>query len=189
MMQHVETARRNLSLTVLAALALAMIVAGVIFFMGMQSAGQALADLEQQEVTANIQLMNAQATYDLETLRQELNDLEDQIAELSVQSGFPESVSTSKLSNALANNAAWNGVTVVSLSSPSKTSTETIGSGSYDKYRVEMTVSGSLEGIQKFVTSMEGSSFPTLRFDSVTLAQSEGGAGWQGDLKLAVITE
>jgi Tfp pilus assembly protein PilO len=189
MMALVATARNNLSLTIMIGLALVLVIVGVTFFMGWRSAGELCNQLEQQEMTANIQLMTAQSNYDVSALQQELNELQTEIAMLKLEGKFPESAPMSSLSSAIANNAGWSGITLVSLSSPSKTGTEKIAGHTYSKTQVNMTVSGTLEGIQRFMASMEGGSFPTLVFESVNLAELEGGGGWEGDLTLAVVTQ
>ena len=189
MMALVATARSNMPLTVLLGLALVLVIAGVMFLMGSRSAGERCDLLEQQEMTANIQLMTAQATYDVSALQLELNELETEIAGLKLGGKFPESAPMSSLSSAITNNAGWSGVTLVSLSSPSKTGTEKIGGRVYSKTQVNMTVSGTLDGIQRFMASMEGGSFPTLVFEGVSLAELEGGGGWEGSLTLAVVTQ
>jgi Tfp pilus assembly protein PilO len=182
-------ARRNLGMTVLVVAGLGLLILNPFFYMGWQSAGAQNVDLEKREMVATLQLTNARATYEVSTLRNELNALQGEMNVLAGIPSFPGEAPSADLYTAVAREAGRSGVTVTALESLEKTGSEEIGDGKYAKSEVNVSVAGSLSQVESFLANMENSEFPTLRFEDVNLTKIEGESTWEGDLKLVVLSQ
>lgn len=181
--------KRDKRLTVLVAFALGLAVMNPFLFLGWQSVGEIQADLEKEELMANIQLMNAQSQYDMDTLQSQLYDLQRDIDELSQSPRLAEEAPSADLFDILAKNAGWNAVTLVSLSSVVKPGIEKIGDNEYRKSEIDVKVEGQLSRITSFLTSMESGAYPSTRFEDISITNEEGGQNWQGALTLVVLSQ
>jgi hypothetical protein len=188
MNRAIELARRNVALTALMVFALSLLILNPFFYMGWQSANDRQAELEKEEMMANLQLMSAQANYDLNALRGERDGLLAEIAALVKSTMIPEAFSSADVYETMAQEAKYR-VTLVSLSSVNEPSYETIGENTYEKYEINVSVAGSLTNIVAFLNAMETEEkYPSLRFEDVTVSKSES-QDWEGDLKLVILCQ
>ena len=188
MSRVIELARRNVALTALMVVALSLLILNPFFYMGWQSANDRQAELEKEEMMANLQLMSAQANYDLNALRGERDELLAEIAVLSESTMIPEEFSSADVYETMAKEAKYR-VTLVSLSSVNEPSYETIGENTYEKYEINVIVAGSLTNIVAFLNAMETEeNYPSLRFQDLSVSKSEG-QDWEGDIKLVILCQ
>ena len=185
----VTLAKRNIALTLLVVAALGLLLLNPFFYFGWQSADGRVAELEREEMMANIQLMNAQAKYDLTGLREELQQVLSDIDDLSTSAVIPVEVSFANLDVALGSAASRHGVLVAGLTCDGKVGAEDIGENTYQRFEIDITVTGSLRSINSFLESMEDSAYQSLKFDNVNLTKSEFGDMWQGEVTLVILTQ
>ncbi|MEE8471057.1 MAG: hypothetical protein V3S51_06990 [Dehalococcoidia bacterium] len=184
----IALAKRDIQLTVLAVVALGLVLMNPFLYLGWQSVDGLQVELEKEEMMANIQLMNAQSEYDADALQSRLYDLQRDIEELSGIVRLPEEAPSADLYDVLAKTAGWNGVTLVSLSSVSRPGTETIGDNEYRKSQIDVRVAGALSNIRSFMTSMEEGAYASLEFEGVSLTLPEDSLDWEGALTLAILS-
>lgn len=173
--------RRNIALTVLIAVVVLFLIVNGFLYLGWQSAKDRQADLEGEEEIANLQLINAQSEYDLVSLRDEYRDLED-------SPNFPSEVPSVELGVYLADAAAKYSVALVGVMLESEAGSEVIGGKEYPKSEIDVSVTGSLTGINSFLRYIEEGPFPGLEIENVCFTLTEE-QGWEGSFTMVILSQ
>ena len=173
--------RRNIALTVLIAVVVLFLVVNGFLYFGWQSAKDRQADLERDEELANLQLINAQRDYDLGSLQDELRELEN-------SPNFPSEVPSVELSVYLADAAAKYSVTLVGVMLESDAGSEVIGGMEYPRSEFDISVTGSLTGINSFLRYLEEGPFPGLEIENVCFTLTEE-QGWEGGFTMVILSQ
>ena len=183
-------ARQNIPLSVMVVAAIGLLALNPFFYMGWQSAGERQAGLADEEMIANLQLINAQTNYELSTLQAQRDDIQEGINGLTGSTAFPQEAPSTDLYTTLAAVAGTSGrqVTLSAVQSSGEAGAEEIGGSTYSRFVVDITLEGSLSNIQWFLDKMENGAFPTLRFDGVTLMKDEATSSWQGIVRLVILS-
>ncbi len=184
----VTLAQRNVAATVLIVLAVILLAASYMFYTGGQVAADDLGVAEDDLKMAQMELTEAQITYNVSELTNQRYDLTGDVAVAKSVNKFPEEIDRDQLELDLANEATKRGVTLVSFSQ-SAIGEETIGSNTYNRSEIKITINGMLNNTSLFLTSMEKGDFPTLKFKSVSSSKDTEGGKWTTTLTLVVLSQ
>lgn len=185
----VTIAQKNIVMTCLVIVAVILVVTVYMFYTAGQSAAQDLKDIQRDLTMAQVELNSAIRDYDVDKLRDQLDALNSAVSAAEALNRFPAIIDRDQLELKLANEASRRGVTLLSLSSVTKSGTETIGQNTYIKSEIGITVEAYLNNTSQFLTSMEQGDFPTLRFKNVSLAKGTTGDKWTTTITLVVLSQ
>jgi len=185
MMQRViDTVKRNLPLTVMAVIAVALLVGSVVTYMQYQSAQTGLDKAQKEAIVAKANLAAARDQYDVDKLRAQEAALK---ATPDIPSKWPSELPIINLSELISRGAAKYYVTINSVT-PSM-SAVTIEGRNYSAYRALLNVTSvNLWGIIAFISYVENGPFTSLKTEGLSLALDATGLKWQGQFTVVVVS-
>jgi hypothetical protein len=150
----IQRVRQNALFIALIVVVIALVVGMIVLFLGGSSVKAEQSSLKAEQTRAQINLNNAKASYDLDTLR-------GRMAALQGSPSFPSEVSLVQFSSFLETGSDRFGVRIVRVAQTSV--------GNYN-----IAIAGSPSKMNDFLSYLETGPFETLKLGSLSFTQTDG---------------
>lgn len=157
----------------LAAVAALVLITNLVLLVGYVGAEERRSDAQQQVLVVERQVNAMRRPEDIDALKRELSDVENQLAGSS--SFFPKEIDSLAVYGLVANSAKQTGVELSGMQNGAPT-TEKFGANDYVAIRYAVTVRGQLPQIVAFLNKIETSGIATLIINNQNYSQ--GANGW-----------